>query len=117
MIIKNNMKKILYIFIIIFLMINLLLPYFGYAGNSPTGSVGNTASALPRPVATVVKGGIVSAQVILAGVFVIQLTVIGIQYFIVVAASEKASLKNRFFTVLIYGSVAMLGLFLIINAI
>lgn len=98
--------KCLYICFIIFVLINITITPFAFAANN------TSPRKLTRFGATLVKGLIAFAEVLVFGYFVIRFTITGIQYFTVTAASEKAAKKNQMQWTFVYGVLALLGMYL-----
>lgn len=102
----KKISKILILFLIIFIFINISVDYQCFATNSKLQPV-------DKVTATVAKSIIGVAQVLVSGYFVVKITMLGISYFSVVAtAAEKAQVKNRFAWTLFFAVVAFLGMYL-----
>lgn len=101
----KKISKILILFLIIFIFINISVDYQCFATNG--------VKPVDKVTATVAKSIIGVAQILVSGYFVVKITMLGISYFSVVAtAAEKAQVKNRFAWTLFFAVVAYLGMYL-----
>ena len=67
---------------------------------------------IPPVVATIAKILITGAEIAVVGYFTIRFTLDGIRYFTVVAAQDKANLKNRLLWTVLYATIAFLIIFI-----
>ncbi|MBR1540345.1 MAG: hypothetical protein IJ629_04160 [Clostridia bacterium] len=102
-----KMKKFIkctYTVLVMFILINMIVV-------SPTFAFGNTI-VKTRVGATILKTLIAVSEVAVSGYFIIRFTITGIQYFTVVAATDKAEMRNRMKWTLLYGVLAFLAMYL-----
>jgi len=104
-------KKLIICLVIIFIIFNIYFYSQVNAGVLVNNILSKTQSAslsfnLPGPITTFLHTLLAALQVGVTGWFVIWFTCIGIQYFTVTAASEKAVKKGRLQHVFVWGVVA-----------
>ena len=104
---NNVRKRIKFIYKILsaFLIINVLFTPLTFAAFQ--------MAAFP---ATVVKILVVASQILVVGFFIVRLTLLGIQYFIAVAAQDKAVSKEKIGVTLFWGVIAVLAMRLFLYA-
>lgn len=113
MIVKmKKIFKMLYIIFVIFILINIFMSTMSYAtGGGTTYNI--KASKVNVTIATICKVAIAVTQVAVSGFYIIRFTIVGIQYFTTVAASEKAACKNRMMWTLLLGVLTYFGMIVI----
>ncbi len=115
MIIKmKKILKMLYIIFVIFILINIFMSTLSYASGGGSSTTYNVqAKPVHKTIATIAKTAIAVTQVAVSGFYIIRFSIVGIQYFTTVAASEKAACKNRMMWTLLFGVLTYLGMFAI----
>lgn len=102
---KIKILKLIYMIFIIFILINTIIA-------PSTFAFGNFTGPRTKFGATALKLAVAGSEVGVSGYFIIKLTLTGIQYFTASAVSEKVDNRNKMKWTLLYGVLALLGLFL-----